>query len=145
MFSPHVLAIWWTWPTSGWDPLASLGHPNKFQRVSHLGSVTARHSSSGRHQTLRRWTEGATCIRQGGHHVGHWPTFLVSAILADCAAASDLSLSRLSPVLCNYYITLACNIKNANYKEVQESHQKMRYRTWTLLRLRRHLQPLLRV
>jgi len=21
--------------------------------------------------------EGATCIRQGGHHVGHWPTFLV--------------------------------------------------------------------
>jgi len=26
--------------------------------------------------TLRRWTEGATYIRQGGHH-GHWPTFLV--------------------------------------------------------------------
>jgi len=27
-------------------------------------------------QTLRRWTEGATYIRQGDHHVGHWPTFL---------------------------------------------------------------------
>jgi len=27
-------------------------------------------------QTLRRWTEGATYIWQGGHHVGHWPTFL---------------------------------------------------------------------
>jgi len=26
-------------------------------------------------QTLRRWTEGATCIRQGDHQVGHWPTF----------------------------------------------------------------------
>jgi len=26
-------------------------------------------------QTLRRWTEGATYISQGGHHVGHWPTF----------------------------------------------------------------------
>jgi len=26
-------------------------------------------------QTLWRWTEGATYIRQGGHHVGHWPTF----------------------------------------------------------------------
>jgi len=25
-----------------------LGHPSKFQRVSRLGSVTARHSSSGR-------------------------------------------------------------------------------------------------
>ena len=33
--------------TSGWDPLASLGHPCKFQRVSRLGSVTARHSSTG--------------------------------------------------------------------------------------------------
>jgi len=26
-------------------------------------------------QTLWRWTEGATYIRRGGHHVGHWPTF----------------------------------------------------------------------
>jgi len=24
-------------------------------------------------QTLRRWTEGAAYIRQGDHHVGHWP------------------------------------------------------------------------
>jgi len=36
-------------PTSSWDLLASLGHPCKFQRVSRLVSVTARHSSS-RHQ-----------------------------------------------------------------------------------------------
>jgi len=35
-------------PTSGWDLLASLGHPSKFQRVLHLGSITARHWSSGR-------------------------------------------------------------------------------------------------
>jgi len=26
-------------------------------------------------QTLWHWTEGATYIGQGGHHVGHWPTF----------------------------------------------------------------------
>jgi len=26
-------------------------------------------------QTLRRWTEGASYIWQGDHHVGHWPTF----------------------------------------------------------------------
>jgi len=45
---PHVLIIRWTWPTNGWDLLASLGHPCKFQRVSRLGSVTARHSSIGR-------------------------------------------------------------------------------------------------
>ena len=59
-------------PTSGWDLLASFGHPSKFQRVLRLGSVTARHLVS---QTLRRWTEGATFVRQGYHQVGHWPTF----------------------------------------------------------------------
>ena len=32
-------------------------------------------------QTLRRWTEGATYIQQDGHHVGHWPTFLVDLVL----------------------------------------------------------------
>ena len=36
-------------------------------------------------QTLRRWTEGATYVRQGNHHVGHWPTFLVHyAMLHPC-------------------------------------------------------------
>jgi len=30
---------------------------------------------------LRRSTDGATYIWQGGHHVGHWPTFLVMAAL----------------------------------------------------------------
>jgi len=28
-------------------------------------------------QTLWCWTEGATYVRKGDHHVGHWPTFLV--------------------------------------------------------------------
>ena len=28
-------------------------------------------------QTSQCWTEGATYIQQGGHHVRHWPTFLV--------------------------------------------------------------------
>ena len=34
-------------PTSGWDLLVSLRYLCKFQRVSRLSSVTARHSSSG--------------------------------------------------------------------------------------------------
>jgi len=34
-------------PTISRHLLASLGHPNKFQWVSRLGSVTARHSSNG--------------------------------------------------------------------------------------------------
>ena len=64
-------------PTIGWDPFVSLRHPCKFQRVSRLGSITARHLEVGVSHTWRRWTEGATYVRQGDHHVGHWPTFLV--------------------------------------------------------------------
>jgi len=64
-------------PTSGCDRSGRLGHTCKFQRVSRLCTVTARHSSRvvGVSQTLRRWTKSTTYIRQGDHHVGHWPTF----------------------------------------------------------------------
>ena len=66
-------------PTSGWVRSGSLRHPCKFQQVSRLGSITARHLVVGVRQTLRHWTESATYIQQGDHHVGHWPTFLVDA------------------------------------------------------------------
>jgi len=50
----------------------------------YIGSVTARHCRSGRKPNFAAWhkewnygtfAEGATYIRQGGHHVGHRPTF----------------------------------------------------------------------
>ena len=52
---------------------------------SYIGSVTAWHSSSGHQPNFVAWykewnhwtfSEDTTYIRQGGHHVGHWPTFL---------------------------------------------------------------------
>jgi len=43
-------------------------------------------------QTLRRWTEGVTYVRQGGHHVGHWPTFLVLMTIK-CVSFKALVLS----------------------------------------------------
>jgi len=58
-----------------WDRFVSLGHPSNFQRVSRLGSVLDGNWVMGVSQTLRRWAKNATYIRQGGHHVGHWPTF----------------------------------------------------------------------
>ena len=58
-----VLLVWGTPPNfNGFRVLAALLHDTLVVGVS---------------QTLRRWTEGAAYIRQGGHHVGHWPTFLV--------------------------------------------------------------------
>jgi len=45
-------------PTNGWDLLASLGHPCKFQRLSRLGSITAWHSSSGRQPNFAALNRG---------------------------------------------------------------------------------------
>jgi len=42
-------------------------------------------------QTLRRWTAYATYTRQGGHHVGHWPTFLVYKVWQVIAMELELS------------------------------------------------------
>jgi len=51
---------------------------------AYIGSVTARHSSSGRQpnfvasykeRNYGTFADGSTYIRQVGHHVGHRPTF----------------------------------------------------------------------
>jgi len=44
--------------TSGWDLLVSLRHPCKFQLVSRLDSVTARHSGSGRQPNFAALNRG---------------------------------------------------------------------------------------
>jgi len=53
------------------------GTPANFNGFRVLAALLHSTLVVGVSQTLRRWTEGATYIRQGGHHVGHWPTFLV--------------------------------------------------------------------
>jgi len=101
------------WPTSGWDPFGSLGHPSYFQRLPRLGSVTARHLVVGVSQTLRRWTEGATYVRQGHHHVGHWPTFPVTTVtlkIKQCNGRWRLvGLIRTMKMLKNYNWRLSTN------------------------------------
>jgi len=42
-----------------------LGHPSKFQRVSRLGSVTARHSSSGRQPNFAALNRGRQLYSAG--------------------------------------------------------------------------------
>jgi len=51
------------------------GTPAHFNRFRVLAALLQGTLVVGISQTLRHWTEGATYIRQGGHHVGHWPTF----------------------------------------------------------------------
>jgi len=64
----EIVSLVWDTPAyfNGFCALAALLHGTQVLGVS---------------QSLRRWTEGATYIRQGGHHVGHWPTFLVLCII----------------------------------------------------------------
>jgi len=62
-------------PLNGSDLLASLGHPCNFNGFYVLAALLHSTLVVGVSQTLRRWTENATYIRQGDHHVGHWPTF----------------------------------------------------------------------
>ena len=61
LLAAEIVSLVWGTPANlnGFRVLAALLHSTPVLGVS---------------QTLRRWTEGATYIRQGGHHVGHWPT-----------------------------------------------------------------------
>jgi len=52
------------------------GTPANFNGFRVLAALLHGSLVVGVSQTLRRWTDGATYLRQGGHHVEHWPTFL---------------------------------------------------------------------
>jgi len=56
------------------DPVV-WGTPANFNGFRILAALLHGTVVVGVNQTLRHITEGATYIRQGGHHVGHWPTF----------------------------------------------------------------------
>jgi len=51
-------------------------------------------------QTMRRWTERATYVWQGDHHVGHWPTFLV---MFGCMVVSAGYLGKSFGCWCRFY------------------------------------------
>jgi len=57
------------------------GTPANFNGFRVLAALLHGTPVLGVSQTLWHWTEGATYIRQGGHHVGHWTTFLVLFVL----------------------------------------------------------------
>jgi len=48
------------------------GTPANFNRFHVLAALLHDTLVVGISETLRRWSEGATYIRQGGHRVGHW-------------------------------------------------------------------------
>jgi len=67
-FSPLAAEICWRlW-----------GIPANFDGFRVLAALLRGTLVVGVSQTLRRRTDNATYIRQGGNHVGHWPTLFSS-------------------------------------------------------------------
>jgi len=51
------------------------GTPANFNGFCILAALLHSTLVVGVRETLWHWTDGATYIWQGGHQVGHWPTF----------------------------------------------------------------------
>jgi len=71
-------------PTNGLDRLAGLGHPIIFQRVSRLGSVTARQSNSGRQPNFAALNRGRHLCSAGRPSRWALAHILVSNCLSVC-------------------------------------------------------------
>ena len=80
------------------------------KRLSYLGSVTALQLSSERQSNFA----ALNYVRQGDHHVGHWPAFLVLyglsslwfLVMLDCTRSDPMSSVVQSPrVQCCYCIS----------------------------------------
>jgi len=76
------------------------GTPGNFNGFRVLAALLHGTLVVGVSETLRRRIEGATYIRQGGHNVRHWPTFLVIFLLKKVLDNSTLNLCNL-----NFYVT----------------------------------------
>jgi len=56
-------------------------------------------------QTLRRWKEVATYIRQGGHHAGHGPTFSLVLFTWMCIICAFYCIDGICPFLyCLFFV-----------------------------------------
>jgi len=85
---PHSI-----WRTGGWDRSSSLGHPCKFQRVSCLGSVTARHSSSGRQPNFAALNRGRHVYSAG--RPSRWALAHISSLNVFCVFVGKAKYSVL--------------------------------------------------
>ena len=106
------------WPTSGWDRSSSLGHSCKFQRVSRLGTVTARQCSSGRQPNFAslnrgrhlysagqpsRWAlahiSNSELLSQKRIFCGNWSSFMQAYCRSCCTTSSDRALNELKALM----------------------------------------------
>jgi len=97
------------WPTNSWDRFGSLEHSSKFQRISRLGSVSARHSSSGRQSNFSALNRGCHLYLAG--RPSHWA-------LAHILVVSNIHCSLLALCICltGVYLSLNISIDTVTYQ-----------------------------
>ena len=84
------------------------GTPANFNWFRVLAALLQGTLVVGVSQTLRRWTEGATYVRQGDHDVGHWPTFLVCIIFKSSKICPQIS-QKVDGIHCRYLCPFRSN------------------------------------
>ena len=84
-------------PTTGWDQFGSLRHPCKFQRVSRLGSVTARHYSSRGQPNVAALNRGRHLYSAG--RPSRWALTHISSFL--CVHLRSICATAVPPCLYN--------------------------------------------
>jgi len=87
-------------PTSGLDQSGSLGHPNQFKRVSHLGRVTARHSSIGRQPNFAALNRGRHLYSAGQPSRWTLAHILVNTYKAIQRGHTDICTERPTVCIC---------------------------------------------
>ena len=80
------------------------GTPTNFNGFQVLATLLHGILVVGVSKSLRRLTEDATYIRQGGHHVGHSPTFLV-ILFSPVFATVQLKGYEIVIAVCNNMVT----------------------------------------
>jgi len=111
---PHVLTIWWS---SAYWQVRSVG---EFEAPLQISTGFASWHGTlvvGVSQTLHRWIEGATYIRQGGHHLGTGPHLKFLLYSSDCSnCTSDHNVGMRPNTSSSWKILsmvkLSCDTKN---------------------------------
>jgi len=88
------------------DPVVR-GTPANFNGFRVLAALLHGTQVLGVSHTLRRSTEGATYIREGGRDVGHWPTFIVQCTFSGTDTretfSHDVALALIEVLLCRFH------------------------------------------
>jgi len=115
-------------PTSGWDRFISLGHPAKFQLVSRLGRVTARHVVVGVSHTFTALNRGRHLCPAGPP--SRWALAHISSFNYFCRFGA-LAYATLDRLLAVFFLT-DNNVEQQNVRKTADAWFIIAWPTFTI-------------